>query len=80
MQRREKLAIGHVADSGFLVRRDIGRHQRAERRLQRQPAGERLAAGLGVARSAIGEHRKISSALDALEILAVGAGCAGYGK
>jgi len=49
----DELIVGPVADAGFLVRRDVGRVQRAERHLHRQAAGVGLAAFGDVAGQAV---------------------------
>jgi hypothetical protein len=57
-----------VADTGLPVGGDVGGIDHAERRLDRQAAGERLAclavAVIGVARHAVGEFRQVFAALD----------------
>ena len=49
----DELIVGPVADAGFLVRRDVGRVQRAERHLHRQAAGVGLATFGDVAGQAV---------------------------
>ena len=39
MDRVKKILVAVIADAGFLVGRDVGRIQRAERQPDRQPAG-----------------------------------------
>src|ERR1700758_2665210 len=67
-----KLVSSPGTNSGIAVRRDVGREQRAKRRLDRSAATERvITAGDGMAASAIGDVRQISAALDRSKILQV---------
>jgi hypothetical protein len=43
-----ELRVGHLADAGLFVGRDVGRVDLAEGRIHRQAAGHRLAARRGV--------------------------------
>src|SRR6185437_1042467 len=48
VHRLVELLVGPLADAGFLVRRDVGRIDRAERRGDRAAAGEGLALVVGM--------------------------------
>src|SRR5438034_11769803 len=48
-----KILAAPESDTGVRIGRDVGRVDRAERRRQRQPAGEWLASELGVAGTAV---------------------------
>jgi hypothetical protein len=56
-QRRHEFVIGHIANTGLPVRRDVRRDELAKGRLQRQPACEGLTARRGMTGGAIAEHR-----------------------
>ena len=64
MHRVEKILVAVIADAGFLVRRDVGRIERAEGQLEREAAGIFRAARGGVADHAIRRPREIFAALD----------------
>ena len=64
MHRVEEILIAVIADAGFLVGRDVGRVQRAERQLEAEAAGILLAARRGVADHAVRRLRQIRAALD----------------
>ena len=64
MHRVEEILIAVIADAGLLVRRDVGRIERAERQLEAEAAGIFLAARRGVADHAVRRPRQIFAALD----------------
>ena len=64
MNRVEKILVAVIADAGFFVRRDVGRVQRAERKLEPETAGIFPAALRGVADHAIRRPRQIGAAFD----------------
>ena len=63
-QRTREIGFGVVADAAGLVGRDVGRDDRAERRLHRQAAGERHLARAGVAADAVAGARQVETSLD----------------
>ncbi len=64
VQGIQELRIAPVADAGFLVGRDVGRIDRAERKLERQTSGKWHAALRRVAGGAVGGARQIFAAPD----------------
>ncbi len=60
----EEILVAVVADAGLLVRRDVGRVERAERQFEGEPAGEWLAALRGVANDTVGSVREVLAAFD----------------
>jgi hypothetical protein len=62
MERVLELTEGPLADAGFGVGRDVDRKQRPERRLQPEPAGERLRGVAGMAGRAVGGTSEIRAA------------------
>ena len=73
MHRAREIVLRPAADAGRVVRREVRRHDRAERRLQRKAAGKRLAAGRGMAGDAIAGGRQRLAALDLDVIVLLGA-------
>ena len=67
--RRVELRIRPVAYAGLPIRGDVGSEHLAKGRLDRSPAGEGFSAVIGMAGSAISEHRQVAAALDLCEIL-----------
>ena len=64
VQGTEEISITPVANTGLLVRRNVGRVQRAERQLELHAAGKGFAAGHGVARDTVSRCRQVLAALD----------------
>ena len=62
-QRVDKLRLGVVANAMGLGRRDVGRHDGANRRGQRHAAGHGFAPGDGVAGHAIAGRGRVLAAL-----------------
>ncbi len=63
-QRAVEVLQRPSADAGIGIRRDVRRIDLADRRLQREAAGERGLAGNGVARVAVAQPREIGAARD----------------
>jgi hypothetical protein len=63
-----------VADAGLLIRRDVGRIDRAERRGHRETAGEGLAAGRSVAGDAVADGGELRPVFHGFGIEAAGIG------
>ena len=74
-----ELLVGHLADAGVAVGRDVGRVDLAERRIHAEAAGHRLAARRGVAGNAIAGGGEVFALGDQRGLIAGGGGPAGGG-
>src|SRR5260221_11553517 len=58
-QRTRERVERPVADAGFAIRRDVGRIDSAERRVERETTGEWLAARSGMTNDAIADRGQL---------------------
>ena len=74
VHRAREIVLRPASDAGQIIGRDVRRHDRAERRLQREPAGKGLPAAHGMTGDAIAGGRQRLAALDRDVVVGIGRG------